>query len=413
MAAYIVGAALSPIGRKLHRPALSLMNEAVVGALADASARSPAPLPKIGALITFPSLSQPLVMPGHRVAETLGDSIERSALCRAVDCGGASPVVALRQAVALVRGGEADLACVVGADAVGSLSQGELLRRVAAGAGEDPSADGAALLRVPGLYDRYARLHAERHGTTRSQLAAVAAYARLMASRHPAAVATGDATVDAVLATPPVAEATTVAECAVRCDGGGALIVASEALAATFAGRIPVLGTGEASMAPDDPPATLDEVVDSVRRAAYAARAEAGVERRWRTADIVGWAGVYDCFPVSFLAALEGTGLVDDGRAAAAYAAARLGSGGGRGGPAPPALPAINTHGGLLGFGAPWEAPALFSAVEAVAQLRGEAGPRQVPWDAVDWPTPARALVHANGGIFFHQAVAFLGAAEG
>ena len=34
----------------------------------------------------------------------------------------------------------------------------------------------------------------------------------------------------------------------------------------------------------------------------------------------------------------------------------------------------INTHGGLLGFGAPWETPAMFNIIEAVHQMRRTAG---------------------------------------
>lgn len=61
----------------------------------------------------------------------------------------------------------------------------------------------------------------------------------------------------------------------------------------------------------------------------------------------------------------------------------------------------VNTHGGLLGFGAPWEVPAMISLVEAVSQLRGEAAGRQVP-DA------RRALVYGNGGVFSASAAAIL-----
>ena len=61
----------------------------------------------------------------------------------------------------------------------------------------------------------------------------------------------------------------------------------------------------------------------------------------------------------------------------------------------------INTHGGLLSFGAPWETPAIYSAIEAVAQLTGTAGDRQV--DKCN-----RALVYGNGGIFSASAVAIL-----
>ena len=61
----------------------------------------------------------------------------------------------------------------------------------------------------------------------------------------------------------------------------------------------------------------------------------------------------------------------------------------------------VNTHGGLLGFGAPWEVPAMHSLIEAVAQLRGEAVGRQVAG-------AKRALVYGNGGIFSASAVAVL-----
>lgn len=61
----------------------------------------------------------------------------------------------------------------------------------------------------------------------------------------------------------------------------------------------------------------------------------------------------------------------------------------------------VNTHGGLLGFGAPWEVPAMIGLVEAVAQLRGEAEGRQVQ-------QARRALVYGNGGIFSASAVAIL-----
>lgn len=38
----------------------------------------------------------------------------------------------------------------------------------------------------------------------------------------------------------------------------------------------------------------------------------------------------------------------------------------------------INTHGGLLAFGAPWEVPAMFNIIEAVVQLNGTANQRQI-----------------------------------
>ena len=68
----------------------------------------------------------------------------------------------------------------------------------------------------------------------------------------------------------------------------------------------------------------------------------------------------------------------------------------------PSAFP-VNTHGGLLAFGAPWEVPAMYNIIEACEQLAGRAGARQVDGCR-------RALVYGNGGIFSHSAVAVLAA---
>ena len=72
------------------------------------------------------------------------------------------------------------------------------------------------------------------------------------------------------------------------------------------------------------------------------------------------------------------------------------------GGVLPPDIFPVNTHGGLLSFGAPWETPAMYNIIEAVNQLNGTAGSRQVPG-------ARRALVYGNGGIFSASAVAILG----
>lgn len=49
----------------------------------------------------------------------------------------------------------------------------------------------------------------------------------------------------------------------------------------------------------------------------------------------------------------------------------------------------VNTHGGLLSFGAPWETPAMYNIIEAVEQLNGTAHGRQVKG-------AKRALVYGN-----------------
>ena len=66
---------------------------------------------------------------------------------------------------------------------------------------------------------------------------------------------------------------------------------------------------------------------------------------------------------------------------------------------------------------APWETPALFSIIEAVAQLMGTAGDRQLTARRFNngnrsgsgGRLPKHALVYGNGGVFSASATVILG----
>ncbi|MYK81119.1 MAG: thiolase family protein, partial [Gammaproteobacteria bacterium] len=62
----------------------------------------------------------------------------------------------------------------------------------------------------------------------------------------------------------------------------------------------------------------------------------------------------------------------------------------------------MNTHGGLLSHSHPGNPGAMFALTEAVRQLRGEAGERQVA-------NAETALIHAQGGILSSHCTAILG----
>ena len=102
---------------------------------------------------------------------------------------------------------------------------------------------------------------------------------------------------------------------------------------------------------------------------------------------------LYDCFTPVVLIELEDLGFCGRGEAGAFVAEGHTRLGG--------SLP-MNTHGGLLSHSHPGNPGAMFALTEAVRQLRGEAGERQVAGAEV-------ALIHAQGGILSSHCTAILG----
>ncbi|KAJ3014209.1 hypothetical protein HKX48_005299 [Thoreauomyces humboldtii] len=114
----------------------------------------------------------------------------------------------------------------------------------------------------------------------------------------------------------------------------------------------------------------------------------------------------YDCFPICLIRAVEAVGLAPKGHGGSfiedRYHQILTGLRKDPKNYKPQDVFPINTHGGLLAFGAPWEVPAMYNIIEAVDQLTNRAGPdRQVR-------NARRALVYGNGGIFSASAVAIL-----
>ena len=403
--ARIVGTGITRLG-KLGRPATDLMQEALEKALGSAGLQ----LHDLDGLVAVPSLSDPHFMEAHYLATRVGLLPHSGVRVRTIDTGGAGPVSGLLEAVRMVRMERCQAVAVVAGDAVASLDTAEFLRR-ADQTCVDPEGSLPSPV-IPSGYDRIARWHMEHGRVTRSQLAMVSVLMSRQAVRHPEALSRRSLTLDEVLGAPAVAPATGRLECARRSDGGAALIVASSDFmdehlghdrvssrdgrpAPSLGGGVVVLGGGEAS-GPLYPPPIIDETMFSCEAAARAAFSEAQLLPR-----DIDWFGLYDCFPICFVRAVEACGLAPPG-------------GGGKwveemvartadGGYAPRDFP-VNTHGGLLAFGAPWEVPAMYNIVEACDQLMGRAGPRRQVEGA------RRALVYGNGGIFSHSAVAILAA---
>lgn len=386
----IIGTGLTSLGKCGSLPVSNLVQQGLERALASAGVR----VRQLDGIIAVPSLSEPRFMEAHYLATRMGLLPHKGLVARTIDTGGAGPISGLLEADWMVRTQGHDLVAVVAGDAVSSLTTDEFLRRADSGCA-DPEGSLPSPV-IPNGYNRVAQWAIDSGAVTREQLAMASVLMSMQAVKHPLALTRKAHTLKEVLQSKPVGSVTTVLECARRADGGAAVIVASSHFVKEHGlkpGPI-IVGGGEAS-GPLYPPRVIDEEMFSCEEATNRAYAAAGCGVK-----DIDFFGLYDCFPICFIRALEAVGKAERGQGGAfvesAYNLALR-----NGGTVDPNVFPINTHGGLLSFGAPWETPAIYSAIEAVAQLNGTASDRQV--DKCN-----RALVYGNGGIFSASSVAIL-----
>jgi acetyl-CoA acetyltransferase len=396
---HIVGIGLTRLG-KLNKSATTLMEEAIEIALADAKCQ----IKDLEGIITAPSLSEPRFMHGHFLATRMGLLPQKGngVVCRTLDTGGASPISALLEADKLIKNG-CDLVAIVAGDSIASMPTREFLERADV-ACADPDGGSQSPV-IPLSYDRIAKWHMAAYGVDREVLAMVPVLMSTQAPKHPYALTRTPLSLNTVLNSKKVGDVTNLLECARRADGAGAVIIAStrflqEKLQHVLHRPNPVIiGGGEAS-GPLYVPKVIDESIFSCEIAASNAYVQAQVG----VSDI-DFFGLYDCFPICFLRALEAVGIAPKGRGGEWIKRKYEESEASPNKMLSPDQFPINTHGGLLSFGAPFEVPALFSVIEAVQQLRGTAEGRQVT-------NARRALVYGNGGVFSASSVCILGRGE-
>lgn len=254
-------------------------------------------------------------------------------------------------------------------------------RTLGAGSGLPPAEAAHGPLYPASHYAMAAQRYLEVHGHDRAVLAEVAVAARAQALLNPAAYryGAGPLTVDDVLAAAPVSDPLGVLDCCLVTDGGGAVVLTSLERARDLP-RPPVvvLGYGESttnvSMGGADDLLATGAVASGRRAFARAGLGPADVDV----------AQVYDSFTITVLLSLEGLGFAAPGEA-----------------PGLVGTVALNTSGGGLSYCHPGQFGVLL-LVEAVRQLRGECGARQVAGAEV-------ALAHGTGGILSTHATVLLG----
>ena len=368
----IVGIGSAGTGEAPGHTAMELLAEAALAAIEDAGLT----LPDIDAIFTATSTH---AFPTLSVAEYLGI---KPRFFDGTNVGGSSFEMHLLQAALALDQGLCDAALIC----YGSNQRtagGRLVSMSEPQWHETPYRPRHPIT----AYALVAGRHMHQFGTTREMLADVAVAARDWANLNPAAFARGPLTREDVLASRMVSDPLTSHDCCLVTDGGGACVMARADRARDLQ-RKPAYLLGAAGAQWHRSIAQMPDLTVTAATES-GPRAFAMAELAPTEVDLV---MVYDAFTINTILFLEDLGFCRKGE-------------GGRfvqgGAIAPGGRLAVNTNGGGLSCVHPGMY-GMFLIIEAVTQLRGDAGQRQLSDCAV-------ALCHGNGGTLSSQVTALLG----
>jgi len=386
---YVVGVGAHPWGKWPDKPQLQLALEATGAALADAELG----WRDVQALVAASSRFEGGMgwgLHANEVAQAVG---EHGMACVNVGGACAAGAIAIQTAYAMIASGRYDVVCAMGAERMpkgfiprppGSqddITDHDYLRWVAMGATN------------PAYWAIEAQRRMHEHGTTAQTLAAAAVMMRRHAAGNALARFRQPSSIEAVLASPMVADPLHLLEICPVSDGAAAVVLVSEAYAKRL-GRteVRIAGCVAATGQFGDPARRIPTIASTVRAgvdhtsevatAVARAFAMAGVgpddvdllEMADNTAwHLLAWPEIF-----GFYAPGEGDGMLADGQLTI----------GGR-------LP-LNPSGGFLSFGEATTAQAVLQVCELAWQLRGQAEGHQVEGAKV--AMSAVLGLGANGG---------------
>lgn len=228
-----------------------------------------------------------------------------------------------------------------------------------------------------GGYAMAAKRHMHEHGTTQEQLAEIAVATRKWATLNPQATRREPMSIDDVMASMPIADPLKLLDCCLVTDGAGAVVMTTAENAKAHGARATyVRGFGEAHTH-----WSVGAMPDLARLTAAEMSGKTAFEMAGISHDAIDLVECYDSFTITVLMTLEALGFCKRGEGGAFVSNQRTAPGG----PFP-----MNTNGGGLSYCHPGMY-GIFLLVEAVRQLRGQAGDRQVKGVET-------ALVHGTGG---------------
>jgi len=294
----------------------------------------------------------------------------------------ASGGVAIHQALMAAR--EYGMVLVVGVERMTDVVSADLTRNI--GMAGDALLDQAAGLNFPASYALVAQEHMKAYGTSTRDLELVSLKNHGNANHNPKAhfhakkVTQADIDAGATVAAP-----LRLFDCCPVSDGAAAVVITAERRTER---DVPIL----ASAVMTDAISLMQRITTTSFPAAVAA-ADAAYEQAGVGPGDISFAQVHDCFTIAEVIAYEDLGFAEAGSGSRLIQDGTTYLNGG--------LP-VNTDGGLKAGGHAIGATGVSQIIEAVTQLRGEAGSRQVP-------NPCVGLTHNVGGVGGTCAVHILG----
>lgn len=275
--------------------------------------------------------------------------------------GGASGIVGMLHAARAIQAGDAEVVVCAAADVFDVSTHNDMIDRSFNAPLRDymaPFGFGGA----NGMFALHTRLYMQKYGHEREDFGRLAIAQRANALLNPNALFKKPLTMQDYLGARPIADPLHLFDCVLPCCGGDAVVVCSERVASKLSvPLVRILGGGERHNYPSDDLYGL--------RAGWESYSGPMYEQAGCGPEDMQFAQLYDDYPVMEFLQLEGLRFCKKGEAAALVRdhAGALGS----------RLP-INSGGGQLSAGQAGASGGMIGVFEAVTQLRGEAGARQV-----------------------------------
>ncbi|MDC0572522.1 thiolase family protein [Luminiphilus sp.] len=376
----LIGMAESDVGIVPDKTPRELCVQVTLDAVRDAGLT----LEDVDGLITCNAFAEPIMYHAEAVAEYLGWQPKH---CVTVNTGGGTTFMAIKMAAAAIAAGMAHTIVIAMADSLRSHMTREQAMVVQSSSGH-PHYEQPYGPTVPAYYALLARAHMDRFGTTEEHFAYAAVSCRAWASQHPKAQKRDPISVEDVMGSRPIADPLKVLDCSLVSDGGAAVVITrGDRVSGSKQKPIYLLGYGEGHAYEH-----ISQASDLTTSAAVMS-GQAAYEDSGLTPNDMDLLQLYDCFTPALLIQIEDLGFCAKGEGGDWLASGISQPGGHK---------PLNTHGGMLSYCHPGNPGAMFGLTEAMLQLRGQAGARQLSGINT-------ALCHAQGGIMSSHATLILG----